>query len=996
MPNERVNILIQQKGAQKTSKDIRSIGVASKLSNKAVSGLRSQLALLASGFALIKSVQIVANFGQEMATVQAITGATAKEFDALRATAKKLGAETRFSGTQAAEAMKFLARAGFDTNEVLGSVAGTLQLAQAGALDLGRAADIASNILTGFRLETDQTARVVNVLAQAANSGNTDVSQLGEAMKFVAPVATGLGVSLEETAAAIVALSDAGLQGTLAGTGLRLILAKMASTTPNATKALAKMGLTIDEINPRLVGLTGAFEALDDAGATIEDMFKIFDIRGGPAAEILSNSTLKMKDLTEAFKEGGNFAERVANIMDNTLTGSLFRLLSAIQDVIISFADLGFGDALKNSADAFARTLLKISNNLESIAKWAVVATVALTAMFAVSIIASAGGLLAVMQGIVLAVQFLVSISAGAVTAIGAILTWPVLLAGLIAGVITAVILFRDQINLMGIENGTLGDLFRGVWVVIIQPAVENVVSLFKDLNALVTNLVARMKELKIEFDFLAQDNKFLQLLEKIVKLSPLLLMIEQAKMLGTALNEFVIEPLVEAGRASKTLGEETTKAFSSMTAFIESAESAISFATGAVFKFSKEVKDVEPIENIFEGLEQHVGLITGTRLIKDMQKEMGRLAEITMATTEAERIRIRIKHELNDLEAKGARFTKQQVDELVRLTNLAQNLTGIKQALKDLFPSGDTFMGADFANFEKFADMRFAEDAGAQQIDQIIQAERDLIAVRNAGTEAQRIGIEVDALARDMRASGLIIDDAKIESLKKIRIQQHQNNLTVRAGITDAGRALMEDFADVGSSAFDVVMNAFSGMEDALTSFVKTGKLDFADFANSIIDQMIRIAIQQAILKPILGAFGFASGGAFAGGIQENATGGAYNSQGVSFFAQGGIVNDPVAFQTNNGLGVAGEAGPEGILPLKRLSNGDLGVQASGGGGGTNVFAPQINVTVEGAEDAEVGADQGRQVAIELERALETSMTNFIRKQKRAGNQLNRQQVFD
>ena len=236
---------------------------------KSISALQAALAAVGvtAGLSGVgRGISVLADFGQAMSTVQAITRATDSQFTALEERARDLGATTRFSATQAAEGMLFLARAGFGVDDVLASIEGTLQLAQAGALDLGQAADIASNVLTGFRLETDQTARVVDVLAKAANSSNTTVGQLGDALKFVAPVAAGLGIEVEETTAAIAALSNAGLQSSLAGTGLRRVLSELESPASKTRSVLAELGITVEQVRPSTVGLNQALTTLARAG----------------------------------------------------------------------------------------------------------------------------------------------------------------------------------------------------------------------------------------------------------------------------------------------------------------------------------------------------------------------------------------------------------------------------------------------------------------------------------------------------------------------------------------------------------------------------------------------------------------------------------------------------------------------------------------------------------------------------------------------------------
>ena len=160
-----------------------------------------------------------------------------------------------------------------------------------------------------------------------------------------------------------------------------------------------------------------------------------------------------------------------------------------------------------------------------------------------------------------------------------------------------------------------------------------------------------------------------------------------------------------------------------------------------------------------------------------------------------------------------------------------------------------------------------------------------------------------------------------------------------------------------------EVVTKAFKGMEDAIVNFVMTGKLNFADFTRSILADMARIIVRQAFIKPLLGMFGFADGG-----VVENAMGNVYGSNGIQKFARGGVVHSPTIFPFKNGIGLMGEAGSEAIMPLKRHSNGKLGVEASGGMGSVivNVDAKGTSAQGDNSRSKELGRLIG--VAIEAE----------------------------
>ena len=322
-------------------------------------------ALIAGITSLIRAM---AQFEQAMSTVRAISQATAFEFSLLREEASRLGATTRFTSTQAAEGMIFLARAGFTVAEILESIEGTLRLAQAGAIDLASAADIASNVLQGFRLETSETARVIDVLARTANSSNTDIRQLGAALKFVAPVAAGLGVDIEETSAAVGALSNAGLQASLAGTGLRRVLTGLVSPTAAFLRALQSVGVDAAEVDPQLVGLAGAVERLGEAGFTTAQAIESFGQRGGPAFEVLVSSLDDLRRLDDLLRNAAGTAEEVARVMDDNLQGALFRMQSAAEAVVRAFGELGATSFLTTAFQNIAAVLRAVARNLETVA----------------------------------------------------------------------------------------------------------------------------------------------------------------------------------------------------------------------------------------------------------------------------------------------------------------------------------------------------------------------------------------------------------------------------------------------------------------------------------------------------------------------------------------------------------------------------------------------------------------------------------------------------
>lgn len=291
-------------------------------------------------------VKTAADFDDSMRKVAAVTGATGDQFDRLRQQAIDLGATTAWSASESAAAMQYLGMAGLDTNEILEATPQMLSLASAGAMDLGAAADIATNVLSGFNLEISDLAHVSDVLAEAASSSNTSVEQLGHAMAYVGPVASSAGLSIEETTAAIQVLSNAGIQGTMAGTALRGALTSLLSPTKQATDILATYGLTAEDVNPEVHSLAEILDTLSSAGLSTADAMSLFGDRAGPGMiALLRAGGDGIRDYTAALEDCDGAAQRMAETMEGGVGGSLRELEGAIETLNITFGDL-IADAL--------------------------------------------------------------------------------------------------------------------------------------------------------------------------------------------------------------------------------------------------------------------------------------------------------------------------------------------------------------------------------------------------------------------------------------------------------------------------------------------------------------------------------------------------------------------------------------------------------------------------------------------------------------------------
>jgi len=277
------------------------------------------------------------NFDDTMRQVAAVTGATGEKFTELTALAREMGETTSFKASEAAEAMTYLGMAGFTADEIISSLPATLALARAGVLDLGSAADIMSNVMTIFGLETDQAAHTADVLAKVAHSTNTNVIQLGEAMTYAGPVASTFGLSMEMTAAAMGMLGNAGIQASMAGTTLRGILQELVAPTKASTAIFEKYGLTLEDLNPKVHGLDVIFKTLKESGMSDAEMFQIFGQRAGPGLQALLKQGIDtLGDYSIELTNIDGYAEHAAETMDTGFGGAIRRMNSAIESFSIT------------------------------------------------------------------------------------------------------------------------------------------------------------------------------------------------------------------------------------------------------------------------------------------------------------------------------------------------------------------------------------------------------------------------------------------------------------------------------------------------------------------------------------------------------------------------------------------------------------------------------------------------------------------------------------
>ncbi|EPQ4128288.1 phage tail tape measure protein [Proteus mirabilis] len=308
-------------------------------------------------------------FNVGMSKVQALTrlDKNSDEFKMLREQARELGATTAFTANQVAQGQAFYAMAGFKPEQIKNAMPGTLAMSLAGDIDLGTTADIGSNILTGFKLDSDQMGRVSDVLVGAFTRSNTSLTMLGDTMKYVAPVASGLGVDLETAAAATGKLGDAGIQGSMAGTSLRAILGRLAEPPKQAAKALEELGIKTRDAKGNLRDFPELLAELDKKTAKMGNaqragFFKhIAGEEAFSALSVLAEQAGKgeLQTLVADLKQAKGEAQKVAGTMTDNLSGDMKNLQSAWEDLGIQIFD-GIDSPLRQISQSITRVISKV------------------------------------------------------------------------------------------------------------------------------------------------------------------------------------------------------------------------------------------------------------------------------------------------------------------------------------------------------------------------------------------------------------------------------------------------------------------------------------------------------------------------------------------------------------------------------------------------------------------------------------------------------------
>lgn len=341
-----------------------------KLSSMAKKGLTAVTGAMAGMSAY--AIKVGADFEAGMSEVAAISGASAQDMEMLTDKAKEMGIQTKFSATEASEAMKYMAMAGWKAADMADGISGIMNLAAASGEELGAVSDIVTDALTAFGLQAKDSGHFADVLAKAASNSNTNVGMMGETFKYAAPLAGTLGYSVEDTAVAIGLMANAGIKGSQAGTAMRGMLTRLIKPTDEVQGAMDALGITISNadgtikpFNQLMKEMRKAFSKLTDE----EKAQRAASLAGQEAMSgflaIINASDSDFDKLSSAIANADGTAQEMADTMNDNLKGKITLLGSSLEGAGIAAYEK-FERPLKKAVEGAIENVNNLSREMSS------------------------------------------------------------------------------------------------------------------------------------------------------------------------------------------------------------------------------------------------------------------------------------------------------------------------------------------------------------------------------------------------------------------------------------------------------------------------------------------------------------------------------------------------------------------------------------------------------------------------------------------------------
>lgn len=333
---------------------------ATDMIGKFTSVVTTSVATVSAGIGTIgtAAARVGMDFEAAMSKVSSISGATGNDLQSLTDKAKEMGATTKFSATESAEAFQYMAMAGWDTKSMLDGIDGIMNLSAADGLDLATTSDIVTDALTAFGLSAKDSTHFADVLATASSSANTNVSMLGESFKYVAPLAGSMNYSIEDVSLALGLMANASVKGSMAGTSLKTALSNLASPTKSMASEMSKLGISMTDSNGNALGLRDIIIQLrekfgklseTEKAATASTLFGKEAMSGMLA--IINASDADFNKLTDNISNADGAAKQMADTLNDNLKGDITIAKSALE---------GFGITIYETLDTDLRGAVQL------------------------------------------------------------------------------------------------------------------------------------------------------------------------------------------------------------------------------------------------------------------------------------------------------------------------------------------------------------------------------------------------------------------------------------------------------------------------------------------------------------------------------------------------------------------------------------------------------------------------------------------------------------
>ena len=531
-----------QNEADRTNTAFAKIGAAGEVMQNVgdkISGAGEKLLPVTAGVTALGTVAVKtgADFDAAMSKVAAVSGATGDDLQALRDKAREMGSQTKFSASEAAEAMNYMAMAGWKTEDMLSGIEGVMNLAAASGEDLATTSDIVTDALTAFGLTASDSAHFADVLAAASSNANTNVSMMGETFKYAAPVAGSLGFSVEDTAEAIGLMANAGIKSTQAGTSLRSIMTALAGDVKFCGESIGEVEIqttnadgSMRELSDILADCRVAFAGLSESEQASAAQALVGKNAMSGFLALMNAAPADIEKLSGAISDCDGTSLSMAETMQDNLAGQLTILKSQLEELAISFSDIlmpairsivshiqGLVDKLNQLDPQTKETIVKIALVAATLGPMLIVLGKTISGVGSVlSLVSKAPAAIGAVKGGITAVTGTLGVSMGTILAVVAAIAalvaafmhlwktnenfknnilgiWEQIkstFSGLTQGI-------TDRINALGFNFESFTDMLKAAWnalcnllAPVFEGVFQNIANIFSEISGIILGLL--------------------------------------------------------------------------------------------------------------------------------------------------------------------------------------------------------------------------------------------------------------------------------------------------------------------------------------------------------------------------------------------------------------------------------------------------------------------------------------------------------------------------